>query len=225
MQERKQHTGSGNDQKTGCGQIIVLYGIDASGKSTHTTLLAEYLRKKHRVYVTSISIRHLIMFLVYKFLDRYGRKVQAIPYRLLPVLPKDRVRLWLEFISIVLLVLKVKLLRAMGYVVIIEKYIPFTIASLAYIYGSSFLQSKTANILSRFMNGVCQIRLDIDYATHLSRRGMNSESVKWILCQRQVYEHFAQAKSCTTIDTDRLNLEETHCLVRQIVDSMMNTEP
>lgn len=207
------------------GQVIVMYGVDSSGKSTHASLLGAHLRKNHRVHVTSISIRHLAMFLVYKLFDKWGRKVRMSRYKTLPVLPKDRVRLALEFVSVVLLILKVKLLKALGYVVIVEKYIPFSIASLSYIYGSSFLKGKTSDILSRFMKGTCQIRLDVDYAEHLNRRGVDSENLEWILCQRQVYEHFARARTSTTINTEERGLEEAQSMIRQIVDNLLNARP
>lgn len=202
-------------------QQIVIFGPDASGKSTHARLLAEYLRKEYNVYLTEVSIRHLVMFLVFKFFNKYGRKIKVGPSRLLPVLPKDSVRLLLEFSSIVLLVLKIKLLSVLGYVIIIEKYIPFTIASLTYIYGSSFVNSKIASVLSRFMDGACQIRLDIDYPTHLSRRGMDSENLEWILCQKQIYDRFARRSNCITINTERTGLEETQTLIRETVNNRL----
>lgn len=206
------------------GQVIVIYGVDSSGKSTHAVLLGAHLRRNHRVHVTSISIRHLMMFFVYKFFDKWGRKAQLTDHRTLPVLPKDRVRLVVEFACLVLLVLKLRLLKALGYVIIVEKYIPFSIASLSYIYGSSFMNGKTTNILSRFMKDTCQIRLDVDWSVHVSRRGKDSESLEWILWQKKVYERFARAPNCITIDTERAGLKETQSSIRQMADEWLKAK-
>ena len=203
------------------GDIIVLFGPDSSGKSTQVALLAKHLKKKHRVHTTSISIRHLVMFGVYKIFDKLGKKVQVGPNRFLPIMPKDRVRLLLEFVCTTIVILKVKLLKWLGYIVIIEKYTPFTIASLAYIYGPSVLRSFEAKMLTRFANGPCYIFLDLDYSTHLGRRGINSESLEWMEYQRRIYRHFARIVNCPTIDTGKIGVDETQSLIKQIIDNRL----
>jgi thymidylate kinase len=200
------------------GAVFVLFGSDASGKTTQSRLLVDHLRKTHRVHFTTISIRHLIMFIVFKIFDRWGHKVQAGPTLYLPVLPHDRVRLSLEFLSIALLVLKVQLLKRFGYVVVVEKYMPFTLASLIYGYGPSIRTTFEFRMLLRFAQGPCYIMLDSDYSTHLERRGMHSEYPRWIELQRRVYQRFARLAGCPVLNTRNIGLRETHHIIKNIVE-------
>lgn len=201
----------------------MLFGSDASGKSTQAALLSEYLKQKHKhkVYLTSISFRHLIMYFIYKIFNKLGRKIQVAPRIIVPLLPTDRVRLSLEFLSIALLVLRIRILKMLGYIVIIEKYIPFTVASLAYIYGVKVLKSSTIKMLLRFMHNTRLIRLDVDYAVHFNRRGIIAENKRWITFQRNIYQHLADALECATINTYYNGLNATQSSIRQIVDKWL----
>lgn len=166
--------------------------------------------------LTEISLRHLLMFPVFKFFEKFGRKTRVGPSLMLPVLPKDDVRLILEFFSISVLVLRTRLLKALGYIVIVERYVPSTIAALTYIYGKGFLKRYIAALLLRFMSGTLQIRLDINYQTHLQRRETTFQKREWILIQRAIYNRFTP--NILSINTESMSLNASQDLIRQSLE-------
>lgn len=203
-------------------KLIVLFGPDGAGKSTQADLLTDFLKYYCRVVRTESSIRHLLMVIVYKIFRRTRLRNKRTNYIWLPILPRDKVRLILEMMGVLISIFKISCFRLLGYTVVVEKYIPSTIASLIYIFDGS-IPKETLSLLLKFIrNDTYLILLDIDYITHLKRRSEMAEPQDWIECQRNVYRKIALSYNCKVIDTSSLGIEETQNAIRAAIGVSYN---
>lgn len=203
--------------------LIVAFGPDGAGKSTQTKLLVASLRNKHKVIRIELSFRHLIVYLIARFFIRLGRTRIVTENRTAPLLPCDNVRLMLELLSIIPLVAKIRFFQYLGYMVVVEKYVPFTIASIEYVFDDSILRRIAIKMLSRFIyNDMALILLDIDYQTHLARRSKSYERAAWFNFQRRVYRRFGRMQNCLIIDTHAVSVNDAQNMIRAYVQKKIH---
>jgi len=200
--------------------VIVVFGPEGAGKSTQSYLIADFLKEKNlKVLRLRITIRHLIMYLIYLFFLKVGR-VTKLGNFVLPTLPKDRIRLFLEIFSLAVMLFVVSCLPFLGFVLIIEHYIPFIVASFVSMYGPSILNNVFIRFLLRKLSkGTLLIYLKIDYDVHLERRRDQYEHMRWINMQKHVYDVLARIYPCLELDTSKNTIIETHRLIRRAIES------
>lgn len=197
------------------GQLIVICGPEGAGKSTHGKLLTKYFGKKARFM--EISFRHSLMNLVTHLYLHVGR-ARNVGNKQIPILPKDKVRLLLEMLSLLPQILRVKFFVLAGYIVVVEKYVPYTLACINYVFKDSTLRNFVVRFLCRLISdNNLLIMLDIDHETHINRRGGDCEPEEWICFQRKFYLRFAGFKNCIFINTKSINVAETQKMLRKII--------
>ncbi len=210
--------------------IIVFFGPDGSGKSTHIRLLSSYLNSLGiKVRSTWIGSHHSLVYLLGKSARKAITKKRYYMNPLvnrpvfLPFLPLNKLgrKLWLclELLSLIpVIFVKVSLPRFLGYVVIVERYIPATLADLVYALGEFSLNSFIGKLLLRIIRtNTLLVFLDADYVTIANRRGEKTEPRMYINIQRRIYKFLSKLFECLVIDTSQLNMEETQRIIRSYV--------
>ena len=216
--------------------IIVFAGTVGSGKSTQMKLLGSELHKRGlNVKTTFIQTNHifayLLLLLLARILARGRRDVYPIGALIeeKPLIFKKLFKLWLtiDLFSIVLkLLLRVFLPVKMGYVMLVEGYIPATISDYIYISQAVGLPLKTSsfavNFMLRFLHagGPTQvIFLDANAKTlksRWSRRRSFNEKSDYLSMQRSTFLSLSKKLSCRRllyINTSKQTIEETHRLI------------
>jgi len=147
-------------------KVIVFIGTVGSGKSTHMKLLYSKLKQKGlNTKVSFLKTSHLFAFVLEFFLAKMlaGSRKDVFPIRALveekQYIVKKIFRLWLDLdlISVVIKFLaEIYLPLKLGYIVLVEEYIPATISD--YIYLSKIIDfplrasSFAINYLLKLMN-------------------------------------------------------------------------
>lgn len=217
-------------------KIIVFFGPDGSGKTTHIKLLKSYLKnaRKIKVQSTYVCSHHLLAWLLFRLFVKLGYYVwkpnKKYPLEKYPSLEPFKGRLskhiWLlfEFFSLVLISLfKIKIPKSMGYVVIVERYIPGSLSNYVYIFGNSFLNTFFFRFLLRLArdDNILYIYLNADYETIIKRRGLQAESRNYLKVQRKIYQWFAKYYECLVLDTSKLDIKRTQQIIRKYVSTKM----
>jgi thymidylate kinase len=217
-------------------RVIAFIGTVGSGKSTHMKLL--YLKLKQKMLKTktsSLKTGHLFAFILEVFLAKIvaSRRKDVFPIRALieerPTLFRRIFRLWLglDLISITLkFFLSIYLPLKLGYIVLVEEYIPATISD--YIYLGRIVEfplrvnSFAVNYLLRLMKlcGPTQIIFLDSKNDELKRRwklrGSFDEREDYIQMQRTLLLQISRRLSSMNfiyINTGAKTLMETQKLI------------
>jgi thymidylate kinase len=216
-------------------QVIAFIGTVGSGKSTHMKLLYSKLKQKGlNTKVSFLKTGHLFAFVLESFLAKMlaGSRKDVFPIRALveekPYIFKKIFRLWLDLdlISIVIKFLaEIYLPLKLGYIVLVEEYIPATISD--YIYLSKIIDfplkmnSFAIKFLLTLMN-LCNptqivfldARDDILVSRWKMRESFN-EREDYILMQRTLLLQLSKKLSCKFlyINTGTKTIEKTHELI------------
>jgi len=216
-------------------QVIAFIGTVGSGKSTHMKLLYSKLKQKGlKIKISFLKTGHLLAFVFESFLAKMlaGNRKDVFPIRALveekPYIFKKIFRLWLDLdlISIVIKFLAgIYLPIKLGYIVLVEEYIPATISD--YIYLSKIvnfplkMNSFAIKFLLTLMN-LCNptqivfldARDDI-LASRWKMRGSFNEREDYILMQRTLLLQLSKKLSCKFlyINTGTKTIEKTHKLI------------
>ena len=216
-------------------KVIVFIGTVGSGKSTHMKLLYSKLKQKGlNTKVSFLKTGHLFAFVLESFLAKMlaGNRKDVFPIRALveekPYIFKKIFRLWLDLdlISIVIKFLaEIYLPLKLGYIVLVEEYIPATISD--YIYLSKIIDfplkmnSFAIKFLLTLMN-LCNptqiVFLDARDDILVFRwkmRGSFNERADYILMQRTLLLQLSKKLSCKFlyINTGTKTIEKTHELI------------
>jgi hypothetical protein len=146
---------------------------------------------------------------------------------------------FIEFVSVLPHILRLRLYLARGYWIIAERYLLDTITSIAYVTDNlSFLKSRTSRMICRFIpEETAFVYLDSDYETIWRRRlptlAMNHaakqefgnryskqnyvEPASYIEFQRAAYRILAKSFGALIIDTSKRSIEETSKVIQQYV--------
>jgi len=223
--------------------IIAFVGTVGVGKSTQIRLLAYKLKMRGlRVKTTSLKTGHLLAYLLEVTLKKTlvrGRKGVS-PIRALieekPNLFRRLLRLWLtlDVISVFFkFLLDIYVPVSIGYIIVVEEYIPATIADYIYLTKAVGLPPKTTFFVSRFMlrlshlGGSTQvIFLDADtdrLKSRWSSRGSLDERPDYLHMQRTILFFLSKKFSSHRIiyiNTSKQTVKETH---DQVTDYLMSS--
>lgn len=210
---------------------MVFFGVDGAGKSTHLRLLKDFLRGEgKRVRSTWIAHRHLSAYLLSEILMKAGHETERSGRTFYsPSMPMRRSllqRVWLalETISVLAAVLhQVRLPKAFGYTVLVERYLFDTIAYFAYFIRRGFFKTLTCRMLLSLIRqkDVFSVMLDVEHSDIAKRRGYHPDDIAepagWIQFQRQVYRKLARDYASLVLNTSGLDVESIQEIIRKRV--------
>jgi|YelNatPaOPRAMG01_1025707.scaffolds.fasta_scaffold02470_9 thymidylate kinase len=238
----------------GFPRVIAFFGPDGAGKSTQAELLVNFLTARglrvKRAWVRSThTFAYLLWMLFYKLNlcdDRSGmlkrmRMGFAVSYlnekdygavspiTMSPPILKGSLSRWIwatiEVISIVpVVVLQVYLPLLLGRVVVAERFIVDSIASIAYFLGDEgFAKSWHARFLLRLIpKGTIFVFVDADYGTILSRRKEVAGPLEYTEFHRRLFRKLTKVVGAVYIDTSRLSIKEAHQSILGFIGKRMN---
>lgn len=216
-------------------QIVVFTGTVGAGKSTQIRLLASKLRAKGlKVRTTFLKTGHIFAFLLEVILFRMLIRERKNVYPLRALIEekqyffKKLFKLWLIFDIVSVLIhfmFRIYIPLKMRHIVVVEEYIPATIAD--YVYLAKVLNLPLRNISSAIylmlrllhLSGFMQtIFLDADenvLRSRWSRRGSLDEKPDYLQMQRTLLLSFSEKFSSTFlyINTSSKTINETHRLI------------
>jgi thymidylate kinase len=147
------------------------------------------------------------------FIDNKGN---VIVCEKIPAIDRSRVlrSFWglIELVSVLPLILyRVYLQLLRGYVIIAERYVIDTVATIAYFMNNmGFLSSPIATVLLSCIPKKSKlIYLDSNYETIMKRRSYNVEVRSFIQFQRMAYNILAKRLDALIIDTSQFSINET----------------
>jgi thymidylate kinase len=231
--------------------VVAFFGPDGAGKSTQAELLIEYLQQNGlRVKKAWIRSVHTFAFLLWNIFRKLNllsgqsdiaRGMQMRPavsyvnetsYGAVsaittspPILVGSVSRLiWssIEVISVIpVILLQVYLPLSRGYVVVAERYVLDSVASIAYFLAdANFIDSWNARLLMKLVpRNTVFIFVDADYQTILHRRGETAGPIDYTEFHRQVFNRLANRMGAYRIDTTKLSIEAAHEKIVSIVMS------
>lgn len=227
--------------------LVILVGTVGSGKSTHLRLLYSKLKKNGlRVRMICLKTGHMFAFILEIFLVKIlmGNRKDVYPIRTLidekPLVFKRIFKLWilLDLISITIKFLaNIYLFMKLGYILLVEEYIPATISD--YIYIGRVLQSPfkmnsfTIRYLLKLMNLCTPIQtifLDAENDELYIRyklRGSPNEKEDYLRMQRTVLYRIAKTLSSNFlyISTSSRTLSEVHKLIINHIQMVNRVKP
>lgn len=208
--------------------FISIFGPDASGKSTHAKILATYFSSRgHDVKTVWIKSRHtLASVLTGIFARLQPQTIVRNPYGTvirINAITNSRVTrsIWslIEFISLVpVIISRAYLYLSKGRVLIADRYVVDSIASIAYSLGDiQYGSSLTAKILLRFIpkNSIL-IHLDASYEEISMRRGDKTDSREYLEFVRSVYNELSPKLGAVKIDTTQIRIPDAAQKIRQL---------
>ena len=217
-------------------RVIAFVGLVGAGKSTHIRLLASRFSKNGlKVKTASLKTNHLFASALILILTQILVRKRKDVYRIRaliddkPSVFRRLFRLWLslDVISVSLqFLLTIYLPLTLGYTVLVEEYIPATIADYIYISKALGLPFGTHSFASKFMLKLMHlgrptqvIFLDADADTLKSRwnrRGSSNEKSNYLYMQRSTL--LSLSKKLSSLDVLYINttfqtIEETQGLM------------
>lgn len=223
-------------------RIVAFFGPDGAGKSTQAELLVADLKargfKVKRAWVRSTHTFAYLLWLVFYRLNlcddrsgilkkmRVGFAVSYLnesqygavsPITMSPPILRGATSRWIwatiEVVGIVpVVVLQVYLPLLLGRVVIAERFIVDSIASIAYFLDDDgFYESWHAKFLLRLIpKGTVFVYVDADYETILSRREDVAGPREYTEFHRRLYERMEKVVGALRVDTSRLSIKEAN---------------
>lgn len=227
---------SSRDQRKSKPLIIALLGTVGSGKSTHQRLLTKQFRRNNIKVksVPTLKTNHFFSRIFVYFLEKLliKKKDNVYPIKAVidekPLVFKKLFRLWLllDIFSLsIQFLLTIYLRLRIGYLIIVEEYIPAAIADYLYI-GHAISSSRTTfsfatNFLLKLMyTAPAQlIFLDADTRTLTIRwkqRGSPKEYLDYLHMQRTTLLGLSKKltlKNLIYINTTNQTVKKTHQLM------------
>lgn len=225
-----------------CPRVIAFVGLVGGGKSTHIGLLASRLGKnKLKVKTASLKTNHyfasVLILILAQMLVRKRKDVSRIRalFEDKPMVFRRLFKLWLylDFVSVsIQFLLTIYVPLRAGYAVLVEEYIPATIADYIYIGRIMDLPSRnfsfTLNFMLRLMHlaGPTQlIFFDADADTLKFRwkyRRSLEEKYDYLFMQRSTLLSLSKKLSSPEVlyvNTTNQTIRETH---EAIISHLMN---
>ena len=211
-------------------KLVMVTGIDGSGKSTLTKLLVKQLKmRNYRVSYVWIKSLHSFVFLVNSFLKTVTLEKPVLnPHgviisRFEPTDYRALNRLWvfLEFISVLPWIsLRVYLPIIFGFIVVADRYVIDTIVTISIrIKELNFANSFFGRLLLKMIpKETIIIHLDVDLCTVLRRRHDIEYTLEEIENQIMLYRKLAKRLNAYNMNTAKLSIEESLDLVCDKLD-------
>ena len=210
-------------------------GPNGVGKSTQMDLLIEDFKKRNIKFRKSwVASHHLFVWIFGILLVKLGYPKDhwttvnphlppAVEFASLVKGDGLRVKigkiilLLMELINLVIVdFFKVRVARLFGYSIIIEKYLPVSIADLTSTLGPQFLDSMSARfLLCLIPKDVYCVFLTAKYESLLDRRGEKTEPQHYLDLQTKICSWYAQNHECLVIDTSKTSIADTHELIKR----------
>lgn len=209
--------------------MVVLFGPDGAGKSTHAQRLVRYFRSIgcSSVYVW-IRGRHTLAYVLSSFLMRFGYyKVVlgagGITYKVFdPKVFPNLSRIWgiIELVSILpWIITKIYLPKLLGFTVIADRYVPDTLVYLTYWLEKDFLRSFSAKVLFLFIpRSAVLIHLDAELEVLSKRLKYDTATKDYLLFQRKLYTNVAKILGAVTVSTSKSDVNETFQRILKILE-------
>lgn len=219
----------GNGMKDRCPRMVVFFGPDGAGKSTHARRLVRYFRSVgcSCVYVW-IRGRHTFSYVVSSFLMRFGyhrviHGADGITYKVFdPQVFPHLSRIWgaIELLSILpWIVTKIYLARLIGFTVISDRYVPDTLVYLTYWLGKDFSRSFVARVLLLFIpRSTVLFHLDAKVEVLMKRLKYDPATKAYLVFQRKLYPKLAKMLDAPTVDTSDSGIHETFRRILAILE-------
>jgi len=225
--------------------MIAFFGPDGAGKSTQAQLVINYLKSRgFKVKKAWVRSTHTIAFLFWLLFRKfnllrgesniakrmpikpsvsyiYEKSYGAVsPISTSPPMLNGTISrfLWssIEVIGLLpVVLLQVYLPLLLGYIVVAERYIVDSIASIAYFLNDeSFTQSFHGKLLLKLIpKGAVFIFLDADYETIVERRGSLAGPAEYTDFHRRIYRELAPVVKALYVDTSKLSVEQASDLI------------
>jgi thymidylate kinase len=223
-------------------RVIAFFGPDGAGKSTQAELIVGFLTNRgfrvKRAWIRSThTFAYLLWMLFYRLHlcdDRSGflkksRVCFAVSYlnesqygavspiTMSPPILRGPVSRWIwatiEVASIVpVVVLQVYLPLLLGSVVVAERFVVDSVASIAYFLGDErFAEGWHAKFLLKLVpRGTVFLFIDADYGTIMSRREEVAGPREYTEFHRRLYNRLAILVGAVYVDTSRLSVQEAN---------------
>ena len=230
-------------------KVVAFFGPDGAGKTTQATLLVDFLESEgfrvKKAWVRSThTIAYLVWWIFYKLNlceDRSGflNKMRAgfavsylneseygavSPITMSPPVLKGRLSklLWslIEILGILpVVVFQVYLPLLTGRVVVAERFLADSIASIAYFLGDvDFDKTWQAFLLIKLIpRGTTFVFVDADYDTIKSRRSTVAGPREYTEFHRRLYFKLASRLHAVRIDMSSNSIEKGHDMILKAV--------
>lgn len=210
--------------------IIFFFGSNGAGKSTQMDLLLRALKRRNlKAHKSWVASHHLFAWFLGVTLAKLGYpqdhwttvNPHLHPFADFRVLadsmrePSKSLLMIFEIFNLVVADLfKVRMPKLLRYWVVVEKYIPVTIADFHIIFDRQFSDSLMTRFLLRLVpRDAYGIFLDINYESLLKRRGRKTEPRKYLELQNVVGKWYAKHYHCLIIDTSKTDIQRAHELI------------
>ena len=203
-----------------CPHVIVITGIDGSGKTTIANLLVKHLRSKGcKTKYVWIKSLHTLAYLISRIFESQGwHRLVKNPNKIVVSrfeLPRSKSaeKIWptIEFISVLpWIILKVNLAIFFGFTIVADRYIIDTIVSIAMrTRNSFFVESFLGKLLLRMIpKETVILYLDADLRTVSKRRPDIEYTTDEIISQISLYRLLAEKMGAYFIDTTMSSIED-----------------
>lgn len=215
-------------------RLVVVTGVDGSGKTTIARFLVRYLKSKgFRAQYVWIKSLHTLAFLISRLFEPLGwHRVLKNPNNIivsrfeLPDSPSHH-KIWsfIEFVSILpWIILRVNLPIFLGFTIVSDRYLIDSVVSISMRVQDMFFANTFLGrlLLKMIAKETIVIHLDVDLYTILDRRPDIEYTIEEVQHQIALYRLLAKKIGAFTIYTAMLSVKETESkILNSLISSLI----